>query len=53
VDEDGHEVEFELAPALPPADIELLADQAGVPLPCASRAPPPSVRMSEYGSSSN
>src|SRR6266480_3845043 len=32
VDEDGDEVEFELAPALPPADIERLADEVGVPL---------------------
>jgi hypothetical protein len=26
VDEDGEEVEFELAPGLPPADIQRLAD---------------------------
>jgi hypothetical protein len=32
VDEDGDEVEFELAPGLPPADIERLADELGVPL---------------------
>jgi cell wall assembly regulator SMI1 len=32
VDEDGDEVEFELAPSLPPADIERLADELGVPL---------------------
>jgi hypothetical protein len=32
LDEDGGEVEFELAPALPPADIERLADDIGVPL---------------------
>jgi hypothetical protein len=32
VDEDGDEVEFELAPAVPPGDIERLADEVGVPL---------------------
>jgi hypothetical protein len=32
VDEDGEEVEFELAPALSPDDIEGLADEVGVPL---------------------
>jgi len=32
VDKDGDEVEFELAPALAPADIERLADEVGVPL---------------------
>jgi hypothetical protein len=31
VDEDGDEVEVELAPALPQADIESLADEVGVP----------------------
>jgi hypothetical protein len=34
VDKDGDEVEFELAPALAPADIERLADEVGVPLSC-------------------
>jgi hypothetical protein len=33
VDEDGDEVELELLPALPPADVESLADEIGVPLP--------------------
>ena len=32
VNKKGGEVEFELAPALPPADIELLADEVGAPL---------------------
>jgi hypothetical protein len=32
VGKNGHEVEFELAPALPPDDIEQLADEVGVPL---------------------
>jgi len=32
VDEDGHEVALELAPALQPAEIEHLADEVGVPL---------------------
>ncbi|MEN3311561.1 MAG: hypothetical protein V7645_890 [Actinomycetota bacterium] len=32
VDEDGDEVQFELAPALAPADIERLAEEVGVPL---------------------
>lgn len=38
VDEDGDEVEFELEPALPAADIEHLADELGVPLPGELRA---------------
>lgn len=38
VNEDGDKVEFELAPALPQADIELLADEIGVPLPRELRA---------------
>jgi hypothetical protein len=33
VDEDGDEVEFELTPGLPPADVERLVDEVGVPLP--------------------
>jgi cell wall assembly regulator SMI1 len=32
VDEDGDEVEFELAPGLSPADIERLEDEVGVPI---------------------
>jgi hypothetical protein len=32
VEEDGDEVELELAPGLPPGEIELLADEVGVPL---------------------
>jgi cell wall assembly regulator SMI1 len=32
VDKKGHEVEFELAPGLPPADIDGLAAELGVPL---------------------
>ena len=38
VDEDGEEVEFELAPGLPPAEIQGLADEVGVPLPRELRA---------------
>jgi cell wall assembly regulator SMI1 len=38
VNEDGDEVELELAPAVPPADIERLADEVGVPLPRDLRA---------------
>jgi cell wall assembly regulator SMI1 len=38
VDEDGHEVELELASGLPPADVERLADEIGVPLPRELRA---------------
>jgi hypothetical protein len=38
VDEDGDEVEFGLAPALPQADIERLANEVGVPLPRELRA---------------
>jgi hypothetical protein len=32
VSEDGDEVEFELVPALAPADVERLADEVGAPL---------------------
>jgi cell wall assembly regulator SMI1 len=38
VGEDGDEVEFELAPALPQADIDHLADELGVALPRELRA---------------
>jgi hypothetical protein len=38
VNEDGDEFEFELAPAVPPGDIERLADEVGVPLPRDLRA---------------
>src|SRR6266550_3361779 len=38
VNEDGDEFEFELAPAVPPSDIERLADEVGVPLPRDLRA---------------
>jgi SMI1/KNR4 family protein SUKH-1 len=38
VDEDGREVELELAPALPPPDIERLAQEVGAPLPGELRA---------------